>query len=156
MLLGVDNLAKIRLDAQHWALRRMHRWARRLRPAAARHLETGLEGELEAYFHLRRLGYTVVARRWRSPKLRGDLDLIAWHKDCLCFIEVKARTRRDLYRAELQVDEEKERMLRRMAAAYLRRFPEEERRTLAVRFDVVSVYLEAGQPVSLEVFPAAF
>ena len=59
------------------------------------HLKTGLRGELEALLHLRELGYVVVARRWKTPKLRGDIDLIAWDGDCLCFIEVKTRTQRD-------------------------------------------------------------
>ena len=56
------------------------------------HLETGLRGEREALFELRRMGYTVVARRWQTAKVRGDVDLIGWKGDTLCFIEVKTRT----------------------------------------------------------------
>ncbi len=156
MLLCVTRLAI--LDAQQWTVRRLYRLAQRFsrRPAMAAHLATGLDGELEAFFHIRRLGYTVVARRWTTQKLRGDVDLIAWHEGCLCFIEVKTRTRRDAIPAEFAVDRDKEQMLRRMAGAYLRRFPEEERRTLPVRFDVVSVYLEQGSVAAFHVFPAAF
>ncbi len=35
---------------------------------SAAHLATGLRGEEEALFHLRRQGYTIVARRWTQPE----------------------------------------------------------------------------------------
>ncbi|WP_263367910.1 YraN family protein [Edaphobacter bradus] len=113
-------------------------------PSGPPHLVAGELGEREALFHLRGLGYTVVAQRWRTPKLRGDVDLIAWDGEWLCFIEVKARSSRVVAPAEAAVDEEKQRMLRRMARAYLRGLPEAVRREVAVRFDVVSVYFEPG------------
>jgi putative endonuclease len=43
--------------------------------------------------------------------------------------------------AESAVDREKQDMLRRMARAYLRGFPDKLRDDVPVRFDVVSVYL---------------
>ena len=49
------------------------------------HLLTGFEGEEAAYFHLRRKGYTVVARRWTAGNVPGDVDLIAWQGPMLCF-----------------------------------------------------------------------
>lgn len=104
------------------------------------HLLTGERGEDLAYFHLCRLGYTVVARRWHSPRLRGDLDLVAWDGDTLVVFEVKTRTAYDLAPAESAVDEGKRRMLRRMALAYRRRLPEPWRDEIPVRFDVLSVY----------------
>jgi len=108
-------------------------------PVTAPHLATGNRGEEAALFHLRRHGYTIIARQWRSIKLRGDIDLIGWDGDTLCFIEVKTRTSRAWEPAEFAVDEEKQRMLRRMARAYLRRCDNAE--DLKTRFDVVSVYL---------------
>ena len=106
------------------------------------HLATGKRGEREALFHLRKLGYTVVARRWKSAKLWGDIDLIAWDGPSLCFVEVKTRSRRDaISAAESAVDRDKREMLQKMARAYLRRFPESLRTEIQVRFDVVSVYL---------------
>jgi len=154
MLLCVGSLLISRIDLQCWAVRSLHRLGRRLRPSrTAAHLETGLEGEMEAFFHLRRLGYTIVARRWRIPQMHGDVDLIGWDKGQLCFIEVKSRTKRDLVPAEFQVDEEKKRMLRRMAAAYIRRFRLEQP---PIRFDIVSIYLVKGHPPEFELFPDAF
>lgn len=150
--------ARIRINLQAWALRRIYQLERGLRrtPRRAEHLATGLRGEREALFHLRKLGYTVVARRWKSAKLRGDVDLIGWDGDWLCFIEVKTRTGRDVMSpAESAVDRDKQEMLRKMARAYLRGFPEKLRREIAVRFDIVSVYLEPSD-VEFDVYRGAF
>jgi putative endonuclease len=105
------------------------------------HLLTGERGEAAAFFHLRSLGYTIVARRWRTRRLPSDLDLIAWDGPTLVILEVKTRTARDFAPAEAEVDRHKQDMLRRMAAAYLRRLPEPHRASVPVRFDIISVYL---------------
>src|SRR5438128_6302144 len=60
------------------------------------HQRIGRHGEEDAYFHLRKLGYVMVARNFRSPRRRGEIDLIGWDKDVLCFVEVKTRTTRDV------------------------------------------------------------
>ena len=144
---------------------RAHRRARKaaslagIKPAP-QHLLTGQRGEDEAYFWLRQQGYTVVARRWRSERLRGDLDLVAWDGDTLVVVEVKtvtAASREEAYRpAEWQVDREKRQMLRRMAAAYRRQIPESWREHVRVRFDVVSVYLQTDVAPVFEHFRRAF
>jgi putative endonuclease len=136
--------ARLWIDAQAWAIRRLHALHRN---RTAAHLQTGDLGEREALFHLRRSGYTVVARRWRSSKFRGDLDLVAWHGNVLCFIEVKTRSHRDAFAAELAVDSEKQRVLRRLARVYLRRLPQDARPATA-RFDVLSIYLASHQETS--------
>ena len=64
------------------------------------HQRTGRRGEEAAYFYLRRLGYVMVARNFRSARRRGEIDLIGWDKDVLCFIEVKTRTTHDVKPAE--------------------------------------------------------
>ncbi len=129
------------LDLQARMLRGLDRLARRR--VRATHLATGTAGEREALFHLRKLGYTVVARRWRTPKLMGDVDLIGWDGDWLCFIEVKTRTVRDATDpAEAAVDDGKRKVMRKLARAYLRGLPRDLRDKVPVRFDVVSVYLQ--------------
>jgi putative endonuclease len=145
------------INMQVQMLRWMDVLSRRLgrSPGVPMHLATGLRGEREALFHLRKMGYTVVARRWKSTKLRGDVDLIGWHGEWLCFIEVKTRTARDMTPAESSVDRDKEEMLRRMARAYLKGFPEKIRREIPVRFDVVSVYLQPSG-TEFEVYRGAF
>jgi putative endonuclease len=108
------------------------------------HLLTGERGEDAAYFHLRGLGYTVVARRWRTERLAGDLDLVAWDGATLVIFEVKTRTTSSREQAfapaETAVDPHKRHVLRKMASAYLRQFPSPMRGAIAVRFDILSVY----------------
>ena len=152
------NGLKVRwINSQAGMLRRMDALAVRLGrgPRVAGHLATGLRGEREALFELRRLGYTVVARRWKNAKLRGDVDLIGWDREWLCFVEVKTRTERDAVPAMVAVDSDKQEMLRKMARAYLRGFPEKYRREIPVRFDVVSVYLQPAG-TEFEVYKGAF
>ncbi len=118
------------------------------------HLTTGLEGEDAAFFFLRRKGYVVVARRWSSGDVPGDVDLIAWQGPMLCFIEVKTRTARDATPAEVAVDGHKRAVLRRLARRYVRQLPRET--APQVRFDVVSVYLVPGQKKDFMHFESAF
>jgi len=103
-----------------------------------RHQRTGTHGEEDAYFHLRKLGYVMVARNFRSPRCHGEIDLIGWDADVLCFIEVKTRTSRDVKTAEAAVDRHKRREVAQVAREYLRRLPP----TCQWRFDIVSVYYE--------------
>ena len=130
---------------QEWGLRRLHGLADHFSHPTGLppHLETGLRGEREALFFLRRGGFTVVARRWSSARVRGDLDLIAWQANVLCFVEVKTRTARDAMAAEVSVDRDKREQLRKLGRAYLRGFDEHLRDSVRTRFDVVSVYLLA-------------
>src|SRR5579862_7559164 len=119
-----------------------------------RHLAVGIEGEDAAFFYLRRKGYTIVARRWSSGDVPGDVDLIAWQGPMLCFIEVKTRTARDSTPAEAAVDAHKRGLLRRLARRYIRQLPQAA--APSVRFDVLSVYLVPGEPSEVIHFEAAF
>jgi putative endonuclease len=126
------------------------------------HLSTGQRGEDEAYFFLRQAGYVVVARNWRVSGRKGEVDLIAWERDVLCFIEVKTRTTRDVKPAEAAVDNDKQHQLRGMARAYLRRH--QRRNSVrgqdapSARFDVVSVYYDqrSGALTDIALFRGAF
>ncbi len=123
------------------------------RRTGPKHLETGRTGEEAAFFYLRRNGFVVIAFGWRSGRAPGDLDLVAWDGETLCFVEVKTRSVRDFAPAESAVDGEKRRSLRRLAGYYLRQFPD----GTASRFDVLAVYLEAGRKKpSFEHFRNAF
>src|ERR1700752_713440 len=111
------------------------------------HQRTGRRGEEDAYFYLRKLGYVMGARNFRSPHQRGEIDLIGWDKDVLCFIEVKTRTTRDMKPAEAAVDAAKQRDLRAMAREYLQRISGKTRtaqQAMSYRFDVVTLYLLDG------------
>jgi putative endonuclease len=117
------------------------------------HQRIGKRGEEDAYFYLRRRGYVMVARNFRSPHSRGEIDLIGWDKDVLCFIEVKTRTTHDVKPAEAAVDKDKQRALARVAGDYRRHVAP----SCQWRFDVVSVYYEAqSSPPLFELFQNAF
>ncbi len=155
----------------------------RRQPPQPAHLETGRRGEDLAHFHLRQLGYTIVARNWRTPRRRGEIDLVAWDGEVLCFVEVKTRTTRDVKPAEAAVDRAKRRELAAMAGEYLRRtrpgvpskrdFPfagvglaVSGKRGFAsagtrpavptIRFDVLSIYYEAGGDPACQLFKNAY
>jgi len=133
------SLSALSLNLQQRALEALQRRA----PASKLppHLITGLRGEQAALFHLRRLGFTIVAQRWTTPKHRGDLDLVAWDGPTVVIFEVKTRTARDFAPADTSVDRNKQRQLRLMAQAWLHQLPREHRDRVPVRFDLLSVYL---------------
>jgi len=122
------------------------------------HQRTGRRGEEDAYFYLRRRGYTIIARNFRSPNHRGELDLVGWERDVLCFIEVKTRTARDMKPAEAAVDRDKQRDLSLVARDFLRQMPP----SCQWRFDVLAVYYERGDGIrgvsrpAFELFQNAF
>jgi len=120
--------------------------------AEAEHLRTGRRGEEAAYFYLRRLGYVMVARNYRSPRSRSELDLVGWDGDTLCFVEVKTRTTRDVKPAEAAVDPAKQRDLGQVAREFLRKISGNP----SFRFDVVSIYFEGGPEPEIELFKNAF
>jgi putative endonuclease len=144
------------------------------------HLRTGRRGEEDAYFYLRRRGYTLIAANYRSPHCRGEIDLVGWHQDVLCFIEVKTRTTRAVKPAEGAVDENKQKELRLVARDFLRHLTgsgagpqlrrgggcgrersgpggEVKRDGPQCRFDVVSIYYDRGfANPSFELFQNAF
>ena len=121
-------------------------------PEQPEHLETGQRGEELAYFYLRRLRYVIVARNFRSRRRPGEIDLVGWDGDVLCFVEVKTRTSREVKPAEAAVDVEKQRDLRGMAREYLRRMAGNP----AYRFDILSIYLLDGADPDFTLFKNAF
>jgi putative endonuclease len=113
------------------------------------HQRIGQRGEEAAYFHLRKLGYAMVARNFRSPRCRGEIDLIGWDKDVLCFVEVKTRTSHEVKPPEAAVDHHKRREVAQVAREYMRKLPG----SCQWRFDIVSVYYDgrSSRP-QIEVF----
>ncbi len=117
----------------------------------------GNTGERLAFFHLRRNGYIVVARQWRAPNLNGEVDLIAWHGETLCFVEVKTRSAHDRFGAAYTINDDKQKALRRMASAYTQSLPwhGDQAARPAIRFDAVLVYLDA-KPRRVEIHQSFF
>jgi putative endonuclease len=149
------NLQKMRVGWLERSLAGLNRFAsKRGTNAMPAHLAVGIDGEDAALFHLQRKGFTIVARRWSSGDVPGDVDLIAWDGPMLCFIEVKTRTAHDLTPAETAVDEHKRNVLRRLARRYVRQLPLQA--APPVRFDVVSVYLVQGREKEFQHFEGSF
>ncbi len=152
----MQALTNVRLGALERSIRALDWLARRRGRVSEQpaHLATGERGEWLTYLHLRQNGFTVVARRWNDGPLPGDLDLIAWQGETLCFIEVKTRTSRQVATASASVDRNKRQILRRLARQYLRQLPGSE--SPAVRFDIVTVYELPGQQPEIQIIPGAF
>ena len=75
----------------------------------------------------------VPARRWQSPV--GEIDLVAWRRRVLVFVEVKARARLD--DAAEAVSERQRRRIAAAAQAWLAWHPEHA--SAEIRFDAVLV-----------------
>ena len=119
------------------------------------HLVTGRRGEMEAYFHLRDQGYRIIAKNFRTPHNRGEIDLIGWDHGVLCFVEVKTQARPGLTPPEMAVDTAKKMHILSVAKRYLRRLPGD--RTPACRFDIVSVVLrDKNGKLAIKLYKGAY
>ena len=110
---------------------------RRARVSTAEQVH-GRRGEDLAHRFLRRQGLTIVARNYRPRSGNGELDIVAWERETLVFVEVKARSSVDFGSPDRAVGFDKEKDLRRAAADYLRRAGAAWEQA---RFDIVNVIL---------------
>ena len=112
-------------------------------------------GEAYAAAYLEQLGYRLVAANFTLPvgrNLRGsvvnaEIDLIAYDRNTLCFVEVKTRASDWFAPPQVNVDLRKRRQITRAARAY--------RQMLGIkdepyRYDVVTVVLPAGSTPQIE------
>ncbi len=113
-------------------------------------VELGKTGEDLACRELERLGYVIVARRWRQRN--GEIDIIAMDGPTTVFVEVKARDGAAFGGGVEAVTARKQRRIVQLALVYLARH-----RLLDApcRFDVVSIAADRVPPV-VEVFRNAF
>ena|SRR5688572_10102795 len=87
----------------------------------ASHNELGQEAEAMAVTWLIENGFTIMHRNWRYS--RYEIDIIAFKKDFLHFIEVKARKSSRFGNPEDSVRKKKFRDLQRAADAFLYQHP---------------------------------
>ena len=114
-------------------------------------LSLGKHGEELACRELRRRGYAILARRYRTRW--GEIDVVARDGDTLVFVEVKTRRSTGFGGPVAAVNVEKQRRLINMARSYLRCLPGPEP---PCRFDVVGVIVTPGSRPVLEVIENAF
>ncbi len=115
----------------------LYRAADSLRSRYLNH-DHGRLGEDLAHRYLRRHGCTVVARNYRTRSGSGEIDIVAWHRQTLVFVEVKTRQTGEYGDPSGAVDAEKQHLLQIAAWDYTRRAGTPPEQT---RFDVVSVIL---------------
>ena len=115
-------------------------------------IQLGKAGEELACAELRRRGYAILARRYRTRA--GELDIVAADGLTLVFVEVKARASADFGSAAAAVTPVKRRKLCAMAVDYIAR-----RRIgpdIPCRFDVVTVQIAREGASVIELYQNAF
>jgi putative endonuclease len=111
----------------------------------------GIQSEAEAVRFLKRRGYRIVGQNIRIG--RGEIDLIAYDRDVLVFIEVKARRSTRYGGVSWAVDMRKQRQLSVLAAGYM------ARRRLGdcpCRFDLVLIQGSTNRSSEIELIQNAF
>ena len=108
----------------------------------------GHRGEELAAKELKKMGFKVIERNYRAS--RYEIDLIACDKECLVFVEVKARSCTDpenmaFGRPARAVDQSKRTFLINAARSYLKQNPKHE--GLRVRFDVIEIFFDSNPDV---------
>ena len=97
----------------------------------------GMQGEALVARYLRERGYQLAAHGYRSRY--GEIDLIAWDGDVLCFVEVKTRTNTQMGLPREYVTAGKQARIRKTALFYLC----DNGLDCPARFDVAEVYAAA-------------
>ena len=99
----------------------------------------GNKGEDLAVRFLKKKGYRIIARNFKTPL--GEIDIIADDGGALVFVEVKTRTGDSFGQPFEAVHYRKKDKLRRVALWYLKQAKKE----MPSRFDVVSIQTDGGK-----------
>lgn len=95
--------------------------------------DLGQKGEDLATEHLKKKGYRILKRNWRSG--RNEVDIIAENNEYIVFVEVKTRSEDFLMDPVTAVTKEKQRILIYLADSYIRWYNISKE----CRFDVIRV-----------------
>ncbi|MBA4393720.1 MAG: YraN family protein [Desulfobacca sp.] len=120
------------------------------KPSKDARSQIGQKGEDLAFELLKKKGYKVLERNFKSPL--GEIDIVAREGKTLAFVEVKTRLSSDFGTAKWAVGPRKQRKLSMVALDYLKRHSLSDQ---AARFDVVAIDLGKGQE-KIELFRNAF
>lgn len=104
-------------------------------------LYLGKRGEEAAAGLLKDNGYKILIRNYRT-KL-GEIDIIAFDKDTVCFIEVKTRKSDRFGLPSESISGSKQRQISKTALAFLK---EKNLLDKKARFDIVSVLYSKDKP----------
>lgn len=110
----------------------------------------GRQGEDLAADHLRRMGYKILERNYRSR--HAEIDLIARHRGTLVFVEVKSRRSLRFGDPKWALTPAKRRKISMAALTYLKK---RNVMNCSARFDVVTLQYRNGN-LHIEVIDNAF
>jgi putative endonuclease len=113
--------------------------------------ELGKSGEDVAIEYLKRKKYKIVDKGFRF--LRGEIDIIAYDRETLVFIEVKTRKSIKYSQPEESVTPAKRKQLRRVAQGYLLRNHIQD---VECRFDVLSLTFDELEGYTVKHITDAF
>ena len=114
--------------------------------------EIGRMGELIAARWLVSHGRRVLYRNYRGVN-RGEVDIVARHRDVLSFVEVKTRTSTAFGRPADAVGPDKQRLIQRGAMDWLRLLGNPR---IKFRFDIAEVILTEGELPHVHIIENAF
>ena len=78
--------------------------------------ETGILGEKLAGDFLKKRGYRILETNYRCPE--GEIDIVARHKDCLAFVEVRTKKSLGFGSPEESITSVKKERMKATAARY--------------------------------------
>jgi len=128
-------------------------WLRKLAVNPTTKMALGERGEKFAAKYLRRHGYRVLVRRFKTRA--GEIDIVCRHGEWLVFIEVKTRKSDDYGAPSEAVTGDKQRHMSRVALDYLRLL---DHPRIRFRFDIVEVIMQDGvrKPADIRLIQNAF
>jgi len=98
---------------------------------------------------LKKEGCRIVARNWKRPGARGELDIVARDRTALVFVEVRSRGAAALVSGYESIGRHKKEVLRATALAYLSGL---KNRPHTYRFDVVEISYRSAKDYDLRHF----
>lgn len=115
------------------------------------HLLLGSHGEKKALVFLKKKGFVILARNYKT-KL-GEIDIIARDKDTLAFIEVKTRQANTFGSGFEAVIKPKQKAMAKAALTYLK---EKNLLQKKARFDVISILFPPQGETRIDLLENAF
>lgn len=103
--------------------------------------EIGTIGEEIAAEYLENNNYKIIEKNFRYKRL-GEIDIISWENDNICFIEVKTRCTLKYGLPRESVNFKKRENIKKLAQIYINRHNMHDKN---IRFDVVEIYMEKNE-----------
>ena len=132
----------------------MIKFLKKIKPASSEDTynihKKGKEGEDKACSYLKKQGYRIIERNFRTDF--GEIDIIAGHKKCTVFVEVKSRGSDSFAMPEENVGPKKQRRIIKSAEVYLL---ERGLYGTECRFDIISLTGE-GDKTEIKLIRNAF